>query len=87
MVTHVRGKTVHQMLVFIGLVCISFALVLGLSCIMLYQIFYLLGGTIGHTYQGCYIVTYLLFYIRYSIFKERSCLAIYLGCINNRLML
>jgi len=35
------------MLVFIGLVCISFALVLGLSCIMLYQIFYQKGGTIG----------------------------------------
>ena len=70
LVTHVRGKTVHQMLVFIGLVCISFALVLGLSCIMLYQIFYLLGGTIGPYLQGCYIVTYLSFKSRNFSHKQ-----------------
>jgi uncharacterized integral membrane protein len=62
------------MLVFIGPICISKALVLGLSCIMLYQIFYLKGGTKGpllgkvlsicalqvHIFMGCYIVTLLL---------------------------
>jgi len=53
LVTHVRGKTVHIMLVFIGLVCISskgplLGKVLSICALQV------------HIFMGCYIVTYLL---------------------------